>query len=97
MFTYTDAAAALIQSLISSTGESSASGLRLSIDPAWGSLRMDLVPGPDTDDQIFRRHDTNVFVTGAAADHLETQVLDARIEEQRTAFFLMDREDGLRR
>jgi hypothetical protein len=35
-----------------------------------------------------------VFVTGAAADRLETQVLDARIEKPRTAFFLVDREDG---
>jgi Fe-S cluster assembly iron-binding protein IscA len=91
MFTYTDTAAALIQSLISSTGEGSASGLRLSLDPSWGSLRMGLAHSPHADDQVFSHHDTRVFVAGEAATRLETQVLDARIDRQRTAFFLVDR------
>ena len=87
----------LIQSLVGSTGRNSASGLRLSIDPSWGSLRMELAAGPAAADQVVSHRGANVFVTGAAATRIGTQVLDARIEEQRTAFFLVSREDDARR
>jgi Fe-S cluster assembly iron-binding protein IscA len=96
VFAYTNTAAALIQSLVSSAGGKSASGLRLSLDPSWASLRMELVPGSGVADQVFSHRGTKVFVTEAAAARLGTQVLDARIEEQRAAFFLVDREDEAR-
>jgi Fe-S cluster assembly iron-binding protein IscA len=96
MFAYTDTAATLIRSLISSTGGGAASGLRLSVDPSWGSLRMELASSPEVDDQVLNHHDANVFVAGSAAARLDRRVLDARIERQRTAFFLVDRDDRSR-
>jgi Fe-S cluster assembly iron-binding protein IscA len=96
VFSYTDTAAMLIQSLASSPGKSSGWGLRLSVDPSWGSLKMELARGPDAGDQIFSRRDTNVFVAEDAAARLEKQVLDARIDKERAAFFLVDRKAGQR-
>jgi iron-sulfur cluster assembly protein len=93
MFAYTDTAATLIRSLISSTGGGAASGLRLSVDPSWGSLRMELAPSPEAGDEVVNHHDTNVFVARSAADRLDRRILDARIERRRTAFFLVDRDD----
>jgi Fe-S cluster assembly iron-binding protein IscA len=96
MFSYTDTAAALIQSLVSSPEGSSGSGLRFSVDPSWGSLKMELARGPDAGDQIFSHRHTNVFVAEDAAARLEKQVLDARIDKERAAFFLVDRKAGQR-
>jgi hypothetical protein len=50
---------------------------------------MELARGPDTSDQIFSRRDTNVFVAEDAVARLERQVLDARIDKERAAFFLV--------
>jgi Fe-S cluster assembly iron-binding protein IscA len=91
LFGYTASAAELIKSLVSSVDDSSLSGLRLSLDPAWNSLRMGLVNNPNVDDQVFSRHDTNVFVAEAVAARLERRVLDARIDGPRSVFFLADR------
>jgi iron-sulfur cluster assembly protein len=90
LFTFTDTAATLIRSLISSAELSPMSGLRFTRNGRSGSLEMSLADQPSDGDQVFTHHDTRVFVAPVAALRLEWQVLDARADTRGASFLLID-------
>lgn len=90
MFGLTDDAATLVRSLTRTSASEPGTGIRMSIDPARGSLAMSLAPGPDTADTVIIRHDVRVFIAPTAAARLRSATLDAELETH-PAFFLRER------
>lgn len=90
MFGFTDDAATLIRSLTGAADLGAAGGLRMSIDPARGSLAMSLAARPDRRDDVVTRSDVRVFLAPAAAARLHAHTLDAQLRPA-PAFFLRDR------
>jgi Fe-S cluster assembly iron-binding protein IscA len=88
LFEFTYAAADLIRSLNCLPGPES--GLRISIDPEWGSLNLSMADGPHQNDEVFRRDEVNVFVSESAMGRVKARTLDARTGNAR-AFLLIDR------
>jgi Fe-S cluster assembly iron-binding protein IscA len=77
MFSFTDAAATLISSLIDGADLPEGSGLRFVLDPTQGSLVMGLADSPHTGDRVYRHADASVFVGRSAFPRLGNRTLDA--------------------
>jgi Fe-S cluster assembly iron-binding protein IscA len=91
MLVLTPTAVAVVNNLTTAAGQSEAAGLRISADNAAqeGGLQVEIAPGPAEHDQVIAGTGARVFLDPDAATYLEDKVLDANIDEQGGAHFML--------
>ena len=93
MLALTDKAVEAVKEIVSSSGETSATGgLRLTAELAGeqASFRLRVVPLPAEDDEIIEEQGARVFVEADAASLLDDKLLDASLEQDQVAFMVLD-------
>lgn len=94
MLTLTDRAASTIRTLTSQPGIPADTGLRMSLqDSDAGTLALSL-EGPQPDDAVIEDAGARVFVQLDAADIVEDRELDAELDEQGRASFMLGSQSG---
>ena len=94
MLTLTDRAAATIRTLTSQPGIPADTGLRMSLqDSEAGTLALSL-DSPQPDDAIIEDGGARVFVQRDAADIVEDRELDAELDDQGRASFMLSSHQG---
>ncbi len=94
MLTLTDRAAATIRTLTSQPGIPADTGLRMSLqDSEAGTLALSL-ESPQPDDAIIEDGGARVFVQRDAADIVEDRELDAELDDQGRASFMLSTQPG---
>jgi iron-sulfur cluster assembly protein len=89
VLTLTDRAAATIRSLTSQPGIPAETGLRMSVqDSSAGTLALSL-EGPQPGDAVIEDSGAKVFVESDAADIVGDSELDAELDEQGHASFML--------
>ena len=89
MLTLTDRAAATIRTLTSQPGIPADTGLRMSLqDSDTGTLALSL-EGPQPDDAVIEDAGARVFVQRDAAVIVEDRELDAELDEEGRASFML--------
>lgn len=95
MLTLTDRAAETIRTLTSQPGIPADTGLRMSLqDSDAGTLALSL-EGPQPDDSVIEDSGARVFVQRDAAAIVDDRELDAQLDEQGRASFMLGNQDGL--
>lgn len=90
MLVLTPAAVAVVNTLTTAEGWPEGAGLRISSDaPVEGRLQVEVAPGPAAEDQVLTGSGARVFLDPDAASTLDDKVLDANIDEQGAAHFLL--------
>jgi len=94
VLTLTDRAAATIRTLTSQPGIPADTGLRMSLqDSEAGTLALSL-ESPQPDDAIIEDGGARVFVQRDAADIVEDRELDAELDDQGRASFMLSSHQG---
>lgn len=94
MLTLTDRAAATIRTLTSQPGIPADTGLRMSLqDSEAGTLALSL-ESPQPDDAIIEDGGARVFVQRDAADIVEDRELDAELDDEGRASFMLSSHQG---
>ena len=89
MLTLTDRAAATIRSLTSQPGIPDDTGLRMSLqDSDPGTLTLSL-EGPQPDDAVVEDGGARVFIQADAASIVDDRELDAQLDEEGRASFML--------
>lgn len=94
MLTLTDRAAATIRSLTSQPGIPEETGLRMSVqesDP--GTLTLSL-EAPQPDDAVIEDAGARVFIQQDAASIVEDRELDAQLDDEGRASFMLGNQAG---
>jgi Fe-S cluster assembly iron-binding protein IscA len=86
----TEQAARKIQELLGAADLPDTAGLRLAQREDHPALAMTLVESAGPHDVVLHDGDATVFLGPAAAERVAEQVLDARITETGSAFYLRD-------
>jgi Fe-S cluster assembly iron-binding protein IscA len=95
LLTLTDRAAETIRTLTSQPGIPADTGLRMSLqDSDAGPLALSL-EGPQPDDSVIEDSGARVFVQRDAAAIVDDRELDAQLDEQGRASFMLGNQDGL--
>jgi iron-sulfur cluster assembly protein len=95
LLTLTDRAAETIRTLTSQPGIPADTGLRMSLqDSDAGTLALSL-EGPQPDDSVIEDSGARVFVQRDAAAIVDDRELDAQLDEQGRASFMLGNQDGL--
>jgi Fe-S cluster assembly iron-binding protein IscA len=91
MLVLTPTAVAVVNTLTTGEGRPNGAGLRISSDtaPPEGGLQVDVTPGPAEHDQILAGSGARVFLDPHAASYLDDKVLDANIDDQGGAHFML--------
>ncbi|TCO45363.1 Fe-S cluster assembly protein HesB [Actinocrispum wychmicini] len=90
MLALTPAAVAVVNSIISAPGLPSGAGLRISSDTdAEDRLVIEVTSTPAEDDQVLDETGARVFLAPDAASYLADKVLDASVDDQGGAQFLL--------
>ncbi|KOX27491.1 hypothetical protein ADK67_13675 [Saccharothrix sp. NRRL B-16348] len=91
MLVLTPAAVAVVNTLTTAQGWSEDAGLRISAAdaPEEGRLQVELAPEPAAQDQVLADSGARVFLDPSAASTLDDKVLDADIDEQGAAHFVL--------
>jgi iron-sulfur cluster assembly protein len=92
MLVLTESAAEVVKSVTSAQQDLDAAGVRITAGPEpedTAALQLALAAGPSEDDQVIETAGARVFVESQAAVYLEDKVLDARLDEQGNAQFLL--------
>ena len=98
MLVLTEAAAEAVKSVTSTPQTPNGTGLRIVSsapqpeDP--GALRLAAVAGPDENDQVIEAAGARVFLEPQAAAYLDDKVLDAQLDEQGKAQFILGTQDA---
>jgi iron-sulfur cluster assembly protein len=93
----TDKAVEAVKEIVSSSGETSATGgLRLTAERAGtqASFKLRVVPLPAEDDDVIEEHGARVFVEAEAATLLDDKLLDASVDHDQVAFMVLDQPDS---
>jgi Fe-S cluster assembly iron-binding protein IscA len=94
VLTLTDRAAATIRTLTSQPGIPEETGLRMSLqDSDAGTLALSL-EGPQPDDAVVEDGGARVFVQRDAAGIVDDRELDAELDEQGRASFMLGSQSG---
>jgi iron-sulfur cluster assembly protein len=94
VLTLTERAAATIRSLTSQPGIPADTGLRMSLqDGEAGTLALSL-EGPQPDDTVVEELGARVFVQRDAAGIVEDRELDAELDEEGRASFMLGSQTG---
>jgi iron-sulfur cluster assembly protein len=95
LLTLTDRAAETIRTLTSQPGIPADTGLRMSLqDSDAGTLALSL-EGPQPDDAVIEDSGARVFVQRDAAAIVDDRELDAQLDEQGRASFMLGNQDAL--
>lgn len=93
MLILTEAAVEAVKSVTSTTPAQDRTGVRITTavpEPAEpAALELTTADGPGTGDQVIEAAGALVFVEPQAAAYLDDKVLDARVDEQGRAHFLL--------
>jgi len=92
MLVLTESAAEVVKSVTSTQQDLDGAGVRITAgaEPAdAAALQLALAAGPGEDDQVIETAGARVFVEPQAVAYLEDKVLDARLDEQGKAQFLL--------
>jgi len=92
MLVLTEAAAEAVKSVTSAPEAGDGAGVRITSAPEPenpGALRLAAAASPGADDQVIEAAGARVFVEAEAAPYLEDKVLDAQLDDQGTAHFLL--------
>ena len=94
MLTLTDRAAETIRSLTSQPGIPADTGLRMSLqDSEAGTLTLSL-EGPQPEDAVIEEAGARVFVEPDAAAIVEDRELDAQLDDEGRASFMLGMQPG---
>jgi Fe-S cluster assembly iron-binding protein IscA len=92
MLMLTETAAEVVKSVTSTPTAIDGAGLRISSAPQPENptaLRLTAAAGPGEDDQVIETAGARVFVEPEAAVYLEDKVLDAQLDDEGKAQFLL--------
>jgi iron-sulfur cluster assembly protein len=95
MLAITHGAAEAIRQIVTSSPVAEEGGLRISIEPVdteSARLELSVAESPAPGDALVQKEGAKVFVEETAARFLADKVLDARIEDERVAFLLAERD-----
>lgn len=84
----TPSALAMIARLRDGVGTTSGAALRISGGGTAPGLHMSLAGQPDPDDVVLIEPEATIFLDPVAAARLDHELLDARVDERGSAFFL---------
>ena len=91
MLVLTPTAVAVVNTLTALPGRPEGAGLRISSDtaPPEGGLQVEITPGPAEHDQVHTEAGVRVFLDPDAASYLDDKVLDATVDDQGGAHFML--------
>jgi iron-sulfur cluster assembly protein len=91
MLVLTPTAVAVVNNLTTAVGRPEGAGLRISSDTAApdGGLQVDITSGPAEHDQVLAETGARVFLDPHAASYLDNKVLDANVDDQGGARFML--------
>jgi Fe-S cluster assembly iron-binding protein IscA len=98
MLVLTEAAAEAVKSVTSTPQTPGGTGLRIVSsasepdDP--GALQVTAAAGPDENDQVIEAAGARVFLEPQAVAYLDDKVLDAQLDEQGKAHFILGTQDA---
>ncbi len=98
MLVLTEAAAEVVKSVTSTPQTPDETGLRIVSstpepkDP--GALQVTAAAGPGENDQVIEAAGARVFLEPQAAAYLDDKVLDAQLDEQGKAHFMLGEQDA---
>jgi iron-sulfur cluster assembly protein len=98
MLVLTEAAAEAVKSVTSTPQTPDGTGLRIvssaSEPDDAGALQVTAVAGPGENDQVIEAAGARVFLEPQAAAYLDDKVLDAQLDEQGKAQFILGMQDA---
>ena len=94
MLTLTDRAAETIRALTSQPGVPAETGLRMSLQETDADTLMLSLEGRQPDDAVIEDSGARVFVQQDAANMVEDRELDAQLDEQGRASFMLGAQAG---
>jgi iron-sulfur cluster assembly protein len=93
MLTLTDNAVTVIRT-IAGQQDAPQGGLRISTDPAAGSLTLSLAPEPVAGDRVLDTEGARLFLDTDAAEFLDDKALDATVDGQGAVHFAVAEQPG---
>jgi Fe-S cluster assembly iron-binding protein IscA len=87
MLTMTETASTLVRTITDQSVGSAEGGLRISQSDSATDFAVDVVPAPESADQIIEREGARVFLEEQAATTLADRVLDAQLDENNAVRF----------
>lgn len=98
MLVLTEAAAEVVKSVTSTPQTPGGAGLRIASSAPQpedaGALRVTAAADPAENDQVIEAAGARVFLEQQAAIYLDDKVLDAQVDEQGKARFVLDTQDA---
>ncbi|RSM80883.1 Fe-S cluster assembly protein HesB [Kibdelosporangium aridum] len=90
MLALTPTAAAVVNTLTTASGQPQGAGLRISSEPApEGMLLIEIASSPADHDRVIAETGARVFLAPDAASYLDDKVLDAKVDDQGEAQFML--------
>jgi Fe-S cluster assembly iron-binding protein IscA len=95
MLVLTPTAVAVVNNLTTATDRPEGAGLRISAENRGeGGLLVEITPGPAENDQVLSGSGARVFLDPNAATYLDDKVLDANLDDEGGATFLLGTQDA---
>lgn len=90
MLVLTPTAVAVVNNLTTATDRPDGAGLRISAQTRGeGGLLVEIAPGPAENDEVLSGSGARVFLDPDAASYLDDKVLDANLDDEGGATFLL--------